>query len=75
MEVNFISGKQAVLTIFKDGKEVEKVTLSDYDDKDKLHDLFAEKGFRKFTAEEFAARRIGKLIEGRKQFEAGLPMV
>lgn len=73
--MNFISGKQAVLTIFKDGKEVEKVTLSDYDDKDKLHDLFAEKGFRKFTTEEFAARRIGKLIEGRKQFEAGLPMV
>ena len=33
VEVNFISGRKAVLTIFEDGKEREKVTLSDYNDK------------------------------------------
>ena len=57
MEVNFISGRQAVLTILKDGRELEKVILSDYDDKDKLHHLFAIKGFIKYTNEEVAARR------------------
>ena len=38
------------MTIFKDGKETEKVTLSDYDDKAKLHELFAAKGFVKDTS-------------------------
>jgi hypothetical protein len=57
VEVNFISGRQAVLTILKDGRELEKVILSDYDDKDKLHHLFAIKGFIKYTNEEVAARR------------------
>ncbi len=45
------------MTILKDGRELEKVTLSDYDDKEKLHHLFANKGFIKYTNEEVAARR------------------
>jgi hypothetical protein len=57
VEVNFISGREAVLTIFQNGKELEKVTLSDYDDRNKLHQLFVEKGFAKFTNEEIARRR------------------
>lgn len=57
VEVNFISGKKAVLTIFQNGKELEKITLSDYDDRNKLHQLFVEKGFAKFTNEEIARRR------------------
>ena len=32
--------------------------LSDYDDKDKLHDLFQEKGFEKFTQQELEERRL-----------------
>lgn len=57
VEVNFISGRKAVLTIFKDGKEQEKITLSDYNDKDKLTHLFAEKGFNKYSDEELTERR------------------
>jgi hypothetical protein len=57
VEVNFISGREAVLTIFKDGKELEKVTMSDYDDRNKLHQLFVEKGFAKYTIEEIAVRK------------------
>jgi len=45
------------LTILKDERELERVILSDYDDKDKLHHLFAIKGFIKYTHEEVAARR------------------
>ena len=56
VEVNFITGRQAVLTILKDGRELEKVILSDYDDKEKLHHLFAIKGFIKYTHEEVATR-------------------
>mmetsp|Transcript_12292 Transcript_12292/g.26713 ORF Transcript_12292/g.26713 Transcript_12292/m.26713 type:complete len:126 (-) Transcript_12292:2339-2716(-) len=57
VEVNFISGRKAVLTIFKDGQEQEKITLSDYNDKEKLHQLFAQKGFAKYTAQEMVERR------------------
>jgi len=63
VEVNFIAGRKAVLTIFKDGKEQEKVTLSDYNDKDKLHQLFAQKGFQKYTGEEMVARKKMKEAE------------
>lgn len=64
MEVNFIAGRKAVLTIFKDGKEQEKVTLSDYNDKGELHHLFAQKGFQKYTEEEMVARREMKAANG-----------
>jgi hypothetical protein len=57
VEVHFISGKRAVLTIFEGGRELEKITLSDYNDKEKLHTLFAEKGFVKYTGVELAERR------------------
>ncbi|KAL3763666.1 hypothetical protein ACHAWU_009090 [Discostella pseudostelligera] len=57
VEVNFISGKKAILTIFRDGNEDEKVTLSDYDDRDKLHELFEQKGFKKYTNDEMIERR------------------
>ena len=57
VEVKFISGRAAVLTIFKDGMEHEKLTLSDYDDKDKLHELFSQKGFTKYTSSEMTERR------------------
>ena len=45
------------MTIYKDGKEQEKITLSDYNDKNKLHQLFNEKGFTKYSETELAARR------------------
>jgi len=61
--VNFIAGRKAVLTIFNDGKEVEKVTLSDYNDTEKLHQLFAEKGFARYSDSEVAARRKMKEAE------------
>jgi len=61
--VNFIAGRKAILTIFNDGKEVEKVTMSDYNDTAKLHQLFAQKGFSQYSASEVAARRKMKEAE------------
>ena len=60
-QVNFIHGKKAVLTIFKgeglNREEIKKITLSDFNDTEKLHALFLEKGFKKYTHEEIAANR------------------
>lgn len=62
VEVRFISGRKAVMTIYEDGKE-ERITLSDYDDKDKLHALFKEKGFAQYTDVEYKERRKMKAEE------------
>ncbi|KAL7488897.1 hypothetical protein ACHAW6_014517, partial [Cyclotella cf. meneghiniana] len=80
VQVNFIHGKKAVLTIFKgDGsnkEEVEKITLSDFDDTEKLHALFLQKGFEKYTDEEIDANReeampkhLSHLAEGKSPIE------
>jgi len=45
VEIVFIHGRQAVLTIFEDGAEKEKITLSDYKTQEEMHNLFAAKGF------------------------------
>eukprot|EP00574_Skeletonema_japonicum_P006838 CAMPEP_0201718792 /NCGR_PEP_ID=MMETSP0593-20130828/4242_1 /ASSEMBLY_ACC=CAM_ASM_000672 /TAXON_ID=267983 /ORGANISM="Skeletonema japonicum, Strain CCMP2506" /LENGTH=133 /DNA_ID=CAMNT_0048209179 /DNA_START=295 /DNA_END=696 /DNA_ORIENTATION=- len=45
------------MTIYQDGVETEKVTLSDYNDEEKLHELFLGKGFEKFSEEELAEIR------------------
>ena len=63
VEVKFIPGRKAVMTIKVDGVEKEKVTLSDFDDKEKLHDLFKEKGFEKYSEEEIAEQRRMKQEE------------
>jgi len=70
--VNFISGKKAVLTIYRDGKEQEKVTLSDFNDRDKLNTLFAEKGFEKYSIEEISARRKMKEKEEEEKMRSDM---
>ena len=59
--MNFIQGKKAVLTIFKgegsNREEIEKITLNNFNDTEKLNALFLEKGFKKYTHEEIAADR------------------
>jgi acyl-CoA reductase-like NAD-dependent aldehyde dehydrogenase len=50
--VEYIHGRRAVLTIYEDEEEVEKITLSDYATKEEMHALFVEKGFTLKTPEE-----------------------
>lgn len=42
--MEYIHGRRAVLTIYEDEEEVEKITLSDYATKEEMHALFVEKG-------------------------------
>jgi hypothetical protein len=74
--VNYIAGKKAVLTIYnssKDETEIEKIILSDYDDTTKLHDLFIDKGFTKYTQYEIDTRRkIEELHSGKETHRLNL---
>lgn len=47
VKVTFIRGREAIMTIFEDEKEVEQVQLSKLETKADMHALFVEKGFRK----------------------------
>eukprot|EP00986_Skeletonema_menzelii_P002132 scaffold593_cov147-Skeletonema_menzelii.AAC.3 len=59
------------MTIYQDGVENEKITLSDYNDKEKLHALFIEKGFQKYDEEELAEiRQMKQEVEDANEKEA-----
>jgi len=46
VEIEFISGKKPILTIYDDGVETEQIALADYNGSfQELHALFKEKGF------------------------------
>jgi septal ring factor EnvC (AmiA/AmiB activator) len=65
VEVEYVHGNKAVLTIYKDGEQQEEVTLSDYPSKTEMRALMEEKGFVKKSAadiEEIEAR-----LEAEKQ--------
>ena len=51
VEIQYISGRVAVLTVFDDGVEKENIVLSDYTTKESIHELFQAKGFVKKTRE------------------------
>ncbi|KAL7495198.1 hypothetical protein ACHAWT_003673, partial [Skeletonema menzelii] len=71
VDVEFIPGRKAVMTIYQDGVENEKITLSDYNDKEKLHALFIEKGFEKYDEEELAEiRKMKQEVEDANDKEA-----
>lgn len=55
----FDTQRKAVLTIYKGESktQVEQITLSDYNDTERLHKLFSEKGFTKYTDAELEANR------------------
>jgi hypothetical protein len=60
VEVVFIPGRNAVLTIFEDGQEQEKVMLSAIKTKDEMHKLMSDKGFERKTKEEIDAKMADK---------------
>eukprot|EP00978_Attheya_sp_CCMP212_P004403 scaffold9627_cov63-Attheya_sp.AAC.1 len=57
VEVEFVSGKNAILTIFDDNVELEQVDLSQYTDKEDIHAMMVEKGFEKMEGEELEQAR------------------
>jgi hypothetical protein len=54
VEINFVHGRTATMTILKDGNEVERIILSDYENQgeEAMHGLFREKGFEQLSDEE-----------------------
>lgn len=52
VEVTYIHGRQAVMTVFDDGEETEKITLSEVKTKPEMHAMMVEKGFGKKSEEE-----------------------
>jgi hypothetical protein len=45
VEIEFISGRNAILTIFADGQETERVELQDIATEQEMHQMMMEKGF------------------------------
>lgn len=55
VEVRYIKGRKAILTIYDDDTELEKIILSDYETREEMHKMMVNKGFAKKnenTAEE-----------------------
>lgn len=57
VQVEYIHGRRAVLSIYHDGELQEDVTLSDLKTREEMHQLMVEKGFEKMTPEEIEAMR------------------
>lgn len=68
VSVKYVGGRKAVLTIYDGDEEKEKVTLSDYKEKDEMHAMMIEKGFTKKSDEEIEQVKLD--IEKRKAEEA-----
>ena len=49
VEIKFIHGKKATLTIFDDGEETETIMLSDIKTESEMHSMMQEKGFKKMS--------------------------
>jgi len=50
VEVRYIKGRKAILTIFENDEELEKIVLSDYKNREEMHEMMLEKGFVKKDA-------------------------
>lgn len=57
MEVNFVGGKPAVLSIYADGELREEVNLFEIDDLEQLQKMMVDKGFELMSEEEIAAMK------------------
>ena len=59
VSVKYVPGKKAIMTIYKDEKAQESVSLHEIDNKEMLHSLFRQKGFVQKSGEA-PTSRIGK---------------
>jgi hypothetical protein len=77
VEVEFVHGREAVLTIYHDGEEQEQVNLLQHaSTKAELHELFQSKGFTRLSEEEIGVMKETRLKEReeerKRQREAAL---
>lgn len=71
VEIEFIRGKKATMSIMEDGEEIENIALSDYDEEgeEAMHDLFKQKGFERMSPEEIQPMIEAHAEEKRKEEE------
>lgn len=75
VEIEWIRGKRAVLTIFEDGVQKEDVKLYDMKTRDEMHKMMQSKGFTKRSAaeklESMQAERREQQIQKLEQSQKG----
>lgn len=69
VEIEYIHGRKATLTIYHDEKIVETVVLSDLKNHEEMHALFVEKGFQLKPENEIEAIKAERYAEHGKQIE------
>lgn len=69
VEVQYVGGKPAILSIFKDGELREEVNLFDINNKTELHAMMVEKGFVRKTDEEIEEMKKVKIKERDEEAE------
>jgi len=74
VSVNFVKGRKAILKVYDGEEEVEEIDLQELNDKDKLHALLQEKGFKlrddlPKSLEELRAENEAALEQERKERE------
>ena len=63
VELQFVKGKAAVLSIFSDGELKEEVDMHQYGTKEELHTMMVEKGFIRMPQDEVVAMKELKAFE------------
>ena len=63
VELQFVKGKAAVLSIFSDGELKEEVDMHQYGTKEELHTMMVEKGFVRMPEDEVVAMKEQKAFE------------
>ena len=63
VELQFVKGKAAVLSIFSDGELKEEVDMHQYGTKEELHTMMVEKGFVRMPEDEVVAMKELKAFE------------
>ena len=60
VEVEYVHGRNAVITITKDGEEQEPFTMSDLKTKEEMHKFMLDSGFEKKSEEEIEEMKAAK---------------
>ena len=66
LEIEFIKGRTATLTVMEDGIEVEKVVMSDFKTEEEMHDALASRGFQKLSGDELIHMLRMKNVEEKR---------
>uniref|UniRef100_A0A7S1CUW2 Selenoprotein F/M domain-containing protein n=1 Tax=Cyclophora tenuis TaxID=216820 RepID=A0A7S1CUW2_CYCTE len=69
VEVEYVHGRKAVLSIFHDGELQEEITLSELGTREEMHALMVDKGFQKMSEEEIIAMQVRRRKEDAEEHQ------